>query len=90
MTAVFLVALPVTAHTSSGDHVGCVYETRAHFYQQANWGTVSYYLEGENPATLFKKFAKGNRHWTREGFWPGGVWSVGGVHPASGAYITCG
>jgi hypothetical protein len=91
MVAVFLtISLPAVAHTSSGDHVGCVYETRAHFWQQVNNGSVSYYLEGESPATLFKKFATGNRHWTRGGFWAGGIWSVGGNHPQSGAYVTCG
>ena len=90
VAALFAIAVPASGHTSSGDHVGCVYETRAHFYQQVNNGTISYYLEGESPATLFKKFATGNRHWTRGGFWPGGIWSIGGTHPQAGAYITCG
>ncbi len=84
-----LVAVPLAmAHNQSGDHVGCVSASSGH-WKQFSSGTVTYAIEGGGSDSAWE--AAGTSAWINiPGFWGGGWWSIGGVHPQSGtAYMHC-
>ncbi len=91
-TLLLTVTPPVYAHTYSGDHPGCVTLVKAHFNQGAdNTGKIEFYLETRGIATAWISEGTG-KHFTRWGYWSGGIWSVGGNHPTSfphAPYLTC-
>ena len=91
-TLLLTVAPPVQASTYSGDHPGCVSLVKAHFNQGAKIsGEIEFYLETRG--TTKQLTSEGlNKHFTRPGYWSGGIWSVGGNHPTTSPYtpyITC-
>ncbi len=91
-TLLLTVTPPVQASTYSGDHSGCVGQmVRAHFAQGADNNWV--FLDLETKAIEWAKVPQGqNRHVTVWETWSGGIWAIGGTHPAGfpyTPYVSC-